>query len=75
MIAAIVVATQGNQEARAAVEQVFPQMQQGDWGKVPAIIQRIWTGERDWHSLCAEIDREDSLFILRVLEELEKDEG
>lgn len=75
LIAAIVAATQGNQESRTAVEHVFPQMQQGDWGKVPAIIQRIWIGERDWHGLCAELDREDSLFILRVLEELEKDEG
>ncbi|MBM7844021.1 tetratricopeptide repeat protein [Herpetosiphon giganteus] len=72
LIAAIVTATQGNQEMRAAVEQEFPKMQQGDWGKVPASIQRIWAGERDWNSLCAEIKSlEIALLILRVLEELE----
>ncbi|GAA5529118.1 tetratricopeptide repeat protein [Herpetosiphon gulosus] len=71
LIAAIVAASQGNQQARSAVEQEFPKMQQGDWSKIPAIIQRIWAGERDWHSLCAELDLQDSLLILRVLEELE----
>lgn len=72
LITAIVAATQGHQQARSVVEQEFPKMQQGDWGKVPAVIQRIWAGERDWHGLCAELDNQDSLLIVRVLEELEK---
>ncbi len=71
LIAAIVAATQGHQAMHAAFEQALPQL---GW-KISNAVQRIWTGERDWHTLCAELDLQDSLLILRVLEELEKDEG
>lgn len=70
LIAAIVAATQGNQEMRTAVEQALPQLEANGW-KISKLIQRIWAGQRDWHSLCAELDLQDSLLILRVLEELE----
>ncbi|ABX06709.1 MAG TPA: CHAT domain-containing protein [Herpetosiphon sp.] len=70
LIAAIVTATQGNQEVRTAVEQTLPQLEANGW-KISKAIQRIWAGERDWHGLCAELDNQDSLLILRVLEELE----
>lgn len=70
-IAAIVAATQGNQEIRTAVAQALPQLEAKGW-KISDAVQRIWAGERDWHSLCAEIKSlEITLFILRVLEELE----
>ncbi|MCA0353988.1 MAG: tetratricopeptide repeat protein [Chloroflexi bacterium] len=74
LIAAIVAATQGNQEVRTAVEHLLPQLEAGGW-VISHAIQRIWAGERDWHALCAEIDPNSALLILRVLEELEKDEG
>ncbi|GAA5531028.1 tetratricopeptide repeat protein [Herpetosiphon gulosus] len=71
LITAIVAATQGNQELRAAVEQVLPQLDAKGW-KISEAVQRIWAGERDWHDLCAEIGSNSALLIVRVLEELEK---
>jgi hypothetical protein len=32
--------------------------------------RRIRAGERDWHALCAGLDRQDALVILHVLETL-----
>lgn len=70
LIQAVVAVARGDAAARAAVEQIFPQMQAGAWGKVPAAIQRLWAGERDWHALCEDLDGQQSLLILRVLETL-----
>lgn len=72
LITAIAAGALGNEQARAAVEPVFAQMEAGDWGKVPPVIRRIWAGERDWHSLCEEIDRNSALLVSRVLEEMER---
>jgi hypothetical protein len=70
LIAQVVAAAGGDDEARAAVEGEFPKMEAGDWGGVPPVIRRIWAGERDWHALAEDLDRQDSLFVLRVLEEM-----
>src|SRR5260370_41472242 len=36
--------------------------------KIASATQRIWAGERDWHSIAEGIDRNSALLILRVLE-------
>jgi tetratricopeptide (TPR) repeat protein len=49
LIAAIADAARGDEATKAAVEEVFPRMEAGDWGNVPPVIRRLWAGERDWH--------------------------
>jgi len=67
-IAAVSAAAQGDTQARASVETEFPRMEAGGWGNVPPIIRRIWAGERDWHVLAEELDRQKALLVLRILE-------
>jgi hypothetical protein len=40
-----------------------------DW-HITTATQRIWAGERDWHLLAEDLDRQEALLILRVLETL-----
>jgi tetratricopeptide (TPR) repeat protein len=67
LIAAIVAAAKGNAEARARVEARLPQLEEAGW-KIAASTRRIWAGERDWHALVEDLDRQDALLVLRVLE-------
>lgn len=71
LITAIAAGALGNEQARAAVEQALPQLEQNGW-HITEATRRIWAGERDWHSLCEEIDRNSALLVLRVLEEIER---
>ncbi|KPL79947.1 tetratricopeptide repeat protein [Herpetosiphon geysericola] len=71
LIVAIVAATHGHQQARIALEQVLPKFEANGWN-ISNAVQRILIGERDWNGLCVKLDNQDSLLILRVLEELEK---
>lgn len=67
LIAAIAAAAKGDAEAREAVEAVLPQLEEDGW-KIAAATRRIWAGERDWHALVEDLDRQDALLVLRVLE-------
>jgi tetratricopeptide (TPR) repeat protein len=67
LIAAISAAAQGDARAREAVEAALPQLEELGW-KITAASRRIWSGERDWHSLAEGLDEQVTLLILRVLE-------
>jgi tetratricopeptide (TPR) repeat protein len=69
LIADIARAAQGDDEARVAVEEALPKLEQRGW-HISAAVQRIWAGERDWHALVDGIDRNNALLVLRVLETL-----
>lgn len=69
LIAALAAAARGDAQTRAAVEQALPQLEAKGW-QIGAATQRLWAGERDWHSLCEQIDSNSALLLLRVLEEL-----
>lgn len=71
LIVAIAQAAQGDQKQRTAVEETLPQIEQAGW-HIGAAVQSIWAGERDWHTLAEDLDRDDALLILRVLETLEQ---
>ena len=74
LIAAIAAAAQGDAQAREAVEAELPQLEEDGW-KIAAATRRIWSGERDWHSLVEGLDRQDALLILRVLETIAQPAG
>lgn len=38
--------------------------------RITDAVQRIWAGERDWHALAEDLDRNSALLVLRVLETL-----
>jgi hypothetical protein len=67
LISAIAIASQGNEQARAAVVSVLPRAQADGW-LITTAVHRIWAGERDWHTLVDGIDRKSALLVLRVLE-------
>jgi tetratricopeptide (TPR) repeat protein len=69
LIAAIAAAAQGHEQARAAVEEVLPQLEEDGW-QIAEATRRIWAGERDWDALVEELDRQEALLVLRVLEEI-----
>jgi tetratricopeptide (TPR) repeat protein len=70
-IAAVVAAVQGNEEARAEVEQILPQMESSrDWRNLPPIIRRILDGESDADKLCTGLDRYDAYIANAILAQL-----
>ena len=70
VIEAVVVAAHGHRRARAAVEGLFNQLEQGGWHIVDP-IRRIWTGERDEATLTAGLDDADTLIVREILKQLE----
>lgn len=64
-------AARDNQEVRAQVEKGLPQMEENGW-HISEALQRIWTGERDWHALAEGLDNTEALLVLCVLETLAK---
>ena len=73
LIAAIVAAARGDQQAREAVEARLPQYEANGW-HIEAATRRIWAGEREWHALVDGLDRQDALWVLRVLETLAQED-
>ena len=71
LIAAVAAAAKGDAQARNKVEAALPEFEAHGW-HIAAATQRIWAGERDWHSLAEDLDREEALLILRVLETLQE---
>lgn len=71
LVSAIAAAAQGDAGQRTAVEQALPQLEANGW-RIAGATRRIWAGERDWQAICeAEgLDTQDSLIVLRALEEL-----
>jgi hypothetical protein len=68
-ITAIAQGAQRDQEQRAEVEAVLPQLEEAGL-HIRAAVERIWAGERDWHTLADGLNRQDALLILLVLETL-----
>lgn len=56
-----------NTEIRATIEAGLQHYEVKGW-HLTLPTQRIWAGERDWHLLTEDLDRQDALLILRVLE-------
>ena len=73
LIVAIVAAAKGDTQARQAVEEALPQLEAGGWHIADA-TQRIWAGERDWHTLTENMGGQQALLILRVLETIAQPE-
>ena len=71
LIAAIVAATGGEEQAQALVKADFPQLEGQGW-HIRAAVERIWGGERDWQALTTDLDGSEALLILLVLEALEE---
>ncbi len=69
LIKACAAAALGDAETRAAVEAALPQLEASGF-QGTAALERLWAGERDWHALTEELDRQESLLVLRVLETL-----
>jgi tetratricopeptide (TPR) repeat protein len=67
-------AAQYRPEVRAQIEDLLPQLEAKGW-HISQTLQRIWTGERDWHVLSEGLDDQDALLVLRVLEVLTQPEG
>ncbi|WP_345724814.1 tetratricopeptide repeat protein [Herpetosiphon gulosus] len=72
LIAEIVAATQGDQKYRTILTAEFSKMQKNNGINLLEVIHRIWAGERDWQSLCSDLNNQYSLLIVRVIEELEE---
>ncbi len=75
VIAAVVVAARGNQEARQQVEELCTKLAETkDWKNLSAAIRRILAGERDHDALAdsLNLDREDALVVRRILEGIAK---
>jgi tetratricopeptide (TPR) repeat protein len=66
LVADIVAACHGDEQTRAKVEGVLPQLE-GEGAPVDA-IRCIWAGERDWHALAEDLNPPQSLLVLLVLE-------
>jgi hypothetical protein len=71
LIAAIAATAQGNAQEREAIEEALAGLEERGW-KIADPTRRIWSGERDWHSLAEDLDGQDALLILRVLETIER---
>lgn len=70
----VLVAAQDRLEVRAQIAGVLSQLEAKGW-HISQALQRIWTGERDWHTLSEGLDDQDALLVLRVLESLDQPEG
>jgi hypothetical protein len=71
LLDAIAQGARGVQAARAAMEEMLPQFEQGGW-RIEAAVRRIWAGERDRASLCEGIDPNSAMLVRGVLERVEK---
>jgi tetratricopeptide (TPR) repeat protein len=67
LIVDLAAVAKGDTEAQVRSEAVMPQMKVENKPLANA-IERIWTGERDWHSLVKDLDRSSALLVLLVLE-------
>jgi tetratricopeptide (TPR) repeat protein len=72
LLPVLAAAVRGDEEARATVESLLPQLEAIGLD-IRAVIPRLYAGERDWHALTEELDPQwQSLLVLRVLETLEE---
>lgn len=69
LVTAIADAARGDVQAQAMVKAALPDIEANGWN-IALAIQRIWAGERDWHTLVEDLDRQNALLVLRVLETL-----
>lgn len=73
VIAAVVAACQGNEEARNQLEPFLQEMgQTEDWKNLIPILRRIMDGERD-QDIVTGLDRTDALIVTRILQALSDD--
>jgi len=69
LIQAIAAAARGDRQARAAVEEAFPDIEQNGWNII-APIRRIWAGERDEAILTAKMDHGHTLLVREILAQI-----
>lgn len=73
VIAAVVAACQGNEEAKNQLEPFLEQQgQTADWRNLIAVIRRIMNGERDGN-IVEGLDSTDALIVTRILQGLSGD--
>lgn len=67
LIAATAAAAKGDSQARGQVAATLPQLEANDW-HITAAVQRIWGGERDWHTLVENLGGPQALLVQLMLE-------
>lgn len=67
LLQCIAAVARGDQQQRAEIEQLLPQMEENGWHIADA-VQRIWAGERDTNALTASLDAQDAALVRRVLQ-------
>lgn len=73
VIAAVVAACQGNEEAKNQLEPFLEQQgQTDDWRNLIVVVRRIMNGERDGN-IVEGLDRTDALIVTRILQALSGD--
>jgi hypothetical protein len=63
----IVAVALGDQEMRAQIEEIFPELEEKGW-RITSAVQRIWAGERDAQTLTTGLYEQDAALVRRVLE-------
>lgn len=63
----IAAAARGDEQQRAEVEELLPQLEENGW-RIGGAVRRIWAGERDAEALTEGLDAQDSALVRRVLE-------
>lgn len=69
LIEVVIAGAHGNKQARAAVEQVFPQLAQAGF-QIVEPIKQIWKGERNENKLTRGLDATDSFILREILAQL-----
>jgi tetratricopeptide (TPR) repeat protein len=69
LIAAVVAVANGNEEAKAEIEDAFEALTKKGW-MIADAIKQIWAGERDADKLTAGIDRNSSVIVRHILQAL-----
>ncbi|MFL5703234.1 MAG: hypothetical protein ACJ8AG_10460, partial [Ktedonobacteraceae bacterium] len=69
LIAAVVAAIRGENDALTAVKAALPGLESAGW-HIGSALLRLLDGVRDWNSLVESLDGAEALLILRILETL-----
>lgn len=69
LIVAIVAATRGDKQAKAAVEEILPQLEQRGF-HIVGPIKQIWKGERNEIKLSRGLDKTDAFIVREILAQL-----
>jgi hypothetical protein len=67
LLQAVAAVALGNDEPRAELEEILVTLEEDGW-RISDAVRRIWTSERNLHSLTGGLDDQDSALVHRILE-------